>query len=81
MAAGKAIISTTVGAIPEVVTEENGILIQAGDVQALADVMVRCSMDIPMIEKMSRANIEKIDQKFSMRRMHEILKSYYNLVS
>ncbi len=30
MACGKAIISSTVGAIPEVVTKDNGILIEAG---------------------------------------------------
>lgn len=38
MACGKAIISTTVGAIPEVVKKENGILVQPGDVTALANV-------------------------------------------
>lgn len=32
MASGKAIISTTVGAIPEVIKEQNGILVQPGDV-------------------------------------------------
>ena len=38
MACGKAIISTRVGAIPEVVKKDNGILIQPGDVNALARV-------------------------------------------
>ena len=67
MASGKAIISTNVGAIPEVVKEENGILIQPGDVQALADALVSCSTDIEMIKHMSSANIKKIDQQFSMK--------------
>ena len=41
MAAGKAIISTTVGAIPEVVTGENGALVEPGDVIALAQALLQ----------------------------------------
>lgn len=80
MAAGKAIISTTVGAIPEVISKENGILIQPGDVSALAEAMLQCSTDEGMLERMSCANIAKIDEKFSMKRMHEILGQYYDLI-
>lgn len=78
MAAGKAILSTTVGAIPEVISKENGILIQPGDVPALAEAMLQCSTDKGMLERMSRANIAKIDEKFSMRRMHELLGRYFD---
>ena len=80
MAAGKAIISTTVGSIPEVVTEENGILIEAGDVNALADALIKCSNDVAMVEKMKVNNIEKIEKEFSVRKMHEILAGYYEEV-
>lgn len=81
MAAGKAIISTTVGAIPEVISDDNGILIQAGDVQALADAMVKCSTNTIMLEAMSRANVKKIDEEFSMNRMHKKLLLYYEQVA
>lgn len=77
MAAGKAIISTTVGAIPEVIKEENGILIEAGDIKTLADALVKCSTDIEMIKNMSVNNLEKIDREFSMKIMHEKLDEYY----
>lgn len=77
MATGKAIISTTVGAIPEVVKEENGILIQPGDVQALADALVKCSTNLKMLEDMSQKNINKIYEQFSMKSMHLKLMSYY----
>lgn len=40
MACGKAIISTTVGAIPEVVKEENGILIEPGDIKKLSEALI-----------------------------------------
>lgn len=80
MACGKAIISTTVGAISEVVKKENGILMTAGDVKSLADALVRCSADIELIASMSQNNIKKIDEEFSTRIMHEKLLSYYHEV-
>ena len=80
MAAGKAIISTSVGAIPEVVTTENGILIEPGNVSALAEALLRCSRDVEMLREMSRANMEMIERRFSVRRMHERLADYYREV-
>lgn len=77
MACGKAIISTTVGAIPEVVKEENGILLETGDVTALASALVKCSTDIDMLRSMSKKNIKKIDNEFSMKIMHQKLKEIY----
>ena len=77
MAAGKAIISTAVGAIPEVITEENGILVEPGGVPALADALLRCSGDLNLLEAMSRNNREKAKQEFGVRRMHEKLAEYY----
>ena len=81
MAAGKAIISSTVGAIPEVVKEQNGILIEAGDINALGKALIKCSTDTDMIKQMSKNNIDKIKQEFSMRNMHKKLDEYYQLVS
>ena len=80
MAAGKAIISTTVGAIPEMITEENGILIKPGDVSALAEGLLRCSTDMDMLKSMSQKNMEKAENVFSVRRMHAQLAEYYRQV-
>lgn len=80
MACGKAIISTTVGAIPEVISEENGILVEPGDVQALASALVECAQNIDRVKKMSKCNIEKIDAEFSMKKMHQKLVQYYEAV-
>lgn len=77
MAAGKAIISTSVGAIPEVVGKENGILIEAGDKQALADALIRYCKDTELVEQMSANNVEKIRSRFSVERMHTRLVEYY----
>ena len=81
MASGKAIISTTVGAIPEVVKEENGILIEPGDVQALSEALNKCNTNIEMIKSMSIKNIDKINKEYSMKKMHEKLDSYYLLLT
>ena len=77
MAAGKAVISTVAGAIPEVVTKENGILVEPGDVSALAEALLRCSRDTKMLASMSERNQERARQMFSVRRMHERLAEYY----
>jgi len=77
MAAGKAIISTTVGAIPEVVGEENGILISPGDIPALADALLRCSSSPGLLINMSEHNRKKVEREFSIRQMHQQLAMYY----
>lgn len=78
MAAGKAVISTTVGAIPEVVKKENGILIEPGDVAALASALLKYCVDANALESAGRANIELINKKYSMKTMHQKLARYYS---
>lgn len=80
MAAGKAIISTNVGAIPEVVGKENGILIEAGDIQALADALIRCCKDTELVKQMSANNVDKVHSRFSIERMHTRLAEYYEQI-
>lgn len=77
MAAGKAIISTTVGAIPEVVAEENGILVEPGNVHSLAEALLKCSENLEILEDMSENNKKKAADTFSIERMHEQLAEYY----
>lgn len=77
MACGKAIISTTVGAIPEVIKKENGILIKPGDITALASALQMYCLDEKAVEKAGRENIELINQKYSMKAMHQKLAQYY----
>lgn len=80
MAAGKAIISTEVGSIPEVVQRENGRLIQPGDIDALANTMIEFSENVDMIKEMSLCNISKIRKSFSVREMHQKLADFYEYV-
>ena len=77
MAAGKAIISTAVGAIPEVVSEENGILFQPEDVEALAQSILKCSLNPGLLLRMSENNMQKMKEQYDMKKMHEKLAAYY----
>lgn len=80
MASGKAIISTTVGAIPEVIKKENGILLEPGDISALAQALVKCSQNPAMLIRMSENNMRKAAESFSIVRMHKQLSMYYREV-
>ena len=77
MACGKAIISTTVGAIPEVVKEENGILVEPGDVTALAEAIKKCCKDQEMCQHMSEANMKLIQEDYEVGVMHKKLEKIY----
>ncbi len=77
MACGKAIISTTVGAIPEVVKKENGILVDPGDVKALAEAIKKVCSDGEAVEQVGKKNIELINDKYSIKVMHSKLEQIY----
>lgn len=77
MAAGKAVISTKVGALPEVVGDGNGILVAPGDVEGLAAAMLKCSGDVSLLQRMSGNNLRRAKEVFDVRRMHEKLGMYY----
>lgn len=77
MAAGKAIVSTRVGAIPTVVHPDNGILIEAGNVDELANAIKKCINSPEMLQSMSKKNRRKIEQYYSEEKMHRLLAEYY----
>ena len=79
MACGKAIISTPVGAIPEVVAPENGILVEPGDVDALAAALVRYAQEPQLLQEISVCNQQKIRQSYSTEAMHQKLAELYEL--
>ena len=75
---GKEIISTTVGAIPEVVKEDNWILIEPGNIKALANALLKYCEDGNAIENAGIANRNLINQNFSMDVMHQKLSVVYS---
>lgn len=77
MACGKAIISTKVGAIPEVIKEENGILLEPGDVRGLAEAILDICSSPEKAGAYGANNIALVRENFSMDVMHEKLKKIY----
>jgi glycosyltransferase involved in cell wall biosynthesis len=66
MAAGKVILSTRVGGIPDLITEHvNGYLIEPGDVESLAIGIKYISENPGEMEIISRNNILKIKEEFN----------------
>jgi len=80
MAAGLPVLSSTVGSIPEVVGEENGILVEPGDLDALEQGMRRLAMDGDLRRRIASANVEAARRRFDVRRLHrEIGDTYLEL--
>ena len=78
MACGKAIISTNVGAIPEVVIEnENGIIVEPGNIEQIKDAIKKIISNDNKLSDISLNNIKKIDEKYSRKKMHNILNKYF----
>ena len=78
MACGKAIISTNVGAIPEVVIEnENGIIIEPGNIEQIKSAIKKIISDDKKLLNISLNNIQKIDKKYSRKKMHNTLNKYF----
>lgn len=82
MAVGLPIVSTKVGAIPEIVEEGiNGFLIKPGDVVGLAYSIERLIKDKELRERMKENNKEKIKQKYSIQRqVNMFTKLYFSIL-
>jgi glycosyltransferase involved in cell wall biosynthesis len=78
LASGLPIISTTVGGIPQQVTNgEEGFLIEPGDVETLAQRIYELGTDQRLWQSMSTACIQKFDKCFSTPKALPELKKVY----
>jgi len=78
MAAGLPVISTPIGGIPEAITDNvEGLLVQPGDVEALAQALRRILRDPIFARTMGAAARNKVASQFDARvivpRVEEIL--------
>ncbi|WP_144797977.1 glycosyltransferase family 4 protein [Halorubrum depositum] len=65
MAGGNAIVSTGVGGIPSVVDEDNGVLVEPGDADELADALRTLLADPDRIRAMARASRRRVEAAHS----------------
>ncbi|KTG26712.1 glycosyltransferase family 4 protein [Haloferax profundi] len=65
MAGGNAIVTTPVGSIPEVISDERGILVTPGDAEELTQALVRLVSNPELAVQMGRRNRELIEERYS----------------
>ncbi len=65
MAHRKPIIASNVGGVPDMIGDDSGILVPAGDANALAEAMIRLANNRDLRERMGQAAYERYQQLFS----------------
>jgi len=81
MAHGKPIIASEVGGVPDMLGNDAGLLVPAGDVNALANAMLRLTGDSSARESMGRAARARYEQLFSPAAVLPLVLKTYARVS
>ena len=80
MAAGLPVVATRIGGIPDLVTSQTGILVEPGNIEALAQAMERLAGDQALRERMGRAARRRYQLLFSREAvMPMLLRTYRQL--
>jgi glycosyltransferase involved in cell wall biosynthesis len=77
MAFGLPIISTKVGAIPELITRNNGVLIKPGDIKSLEDAILKLSKIDHKVEKIRKNNMQKINKYYTVKHFEQNILHIY----
>jgi glycosyltransferase involved in cell wall biosynthesis len=77
MACGKPIIASEVGGIPDMIGDDAGFCVPAGDAKALADAMLRLARDSDLRNQMGCAARERYERLFSPRVVLPLMMSVY----
>jgi glycosyltransferase involved in cell wall biosynthesis len=78
MAASKAVVATSVGAVPEVVADGvTGILVRPRDAEGLGRGISRLLRERPLRERMGAAALARARERFTVERMVEATASVY----
>ena len=80
MAHAKPIIATAVGGVPDVVTEDVGLLVSPDDNKAMADAMARLAADADLRRRLGLAARKKYEQLFTPRAVLPLLTDFYERV-
>lgn len=77
MAGGNALVSTTVGAIPSLVDDDNGLLVAPGDAAALETALATLLSDPKRIESMARTSRARAEREYSWTTAVDSLEGLY----
>jgi glycosyltransferase involved in cell wall biosynthesis len=81
MACGKPVIASDVGGIPDMIGDDAGILVPAGDSRALADAMVRLAQDENLRVQMGKAAKLRYEELFSPKVVLPLILKTYERVA
>jgi len=77
-ATGLPAVATKVGAVPEIIRhDENGLLVEPGDIEGFAASLARLALNDKLREKLGRAGFEDARKRFSVQRWVEELRRIY----
>jgi len=78
LAAGRPVVATRVGGVPDVVREgTDGFLVEAGDVDALAERLERLAGDPGLRERMGQAGRERVLPRYAVDRLVDDIDRLY----
>jgi glycosyltransferase involved in cell wall biosynthesis len=78
LAAGRALVASRVGVVPEVLEDgEHALLVPAGDADALADGIGRMLLDRPLRARLEEAGRRLVLERFSGARLAAALEAHY----
>ncbi len=78
MAAGRPVVATRVGGVPYLIDDtQTGFLVDVGDVQALADRILRLLSEDPLRARMGQAAKEKANRQFRSREVAARVREVY----
>lgn len=79
LAMERAVVATSVGAIPEVIRDgETGLLVPPGDPTAIADRILLLLEDRPTVEKFGKAGRRLVEEQYSHERMLDQIEAVYD---
>lgn len=78
MSCGLPVIGTDVGGIPDLVTNENGMLIRPGDIDAIRASILRLKSSRELCWRMGRAGREKIEKNYRWSKIAEKFVDLYS---
>ena len=78
LAAGRPVVATRVGGVPDVVREGvDGFLVPAGDVEQLAERLARLAGDPELRARMGEAGRESVPERYAVERLVDDIDELY----
>jgi glycosyltransferase involved in cell wall biosynthesis len=78
MAAGVPVVQPRIGAFPEIVEKTSGgLIVEAGDPDALADAILALKQDPALAESLAKAGVAGVREHYTLERMADQVEAVY----